>query len=321
MNGPFRAERKKKFLTPFWTYLHDFGEKIFFMKISENPGPLPGGEFFFSFFFSSRRFTFPPPPPKLALGLQEASVHLINFSLNLLDCEWLGVHPRYTGHTEVHCHERAVVFQLYITPLFFSNHLRFYNILYLFSNHPLQAIVENDFGKFKRVVTEDPSKMHARDHFGATPLLVCVLLNNIITKRIARWLLSRNPQLAQDMYTTDFFKGELSLHFAITNRDMDMTRLLLDHHPRGILPPPPPCYLGHRESDVMFVRALRGRLHSICLHPFPVKNQGSLFDCILFDSLLWRMPPPFGTATFQPSNKSCSSGGVNYVFPFRSLSL
>ena len=43
------------------------------MKISENPGPLPGGKFFFRFFFFFffRWFTFFPPPPKLALGLIE----------------------------------------------------------------------------------------------------------------------------------------------------------------------------------------------------------------------------------------------------------
>ena len=44
------------------------------MKISENPGPLPGGNFFFSsFFFFFRWFTFFPPPPKLALGLTVAA--------------------------------------------------------------------------------------------------------------------------------------------------------------------------------------------------------------------------------------------------------
>ena len=69
MNGPFRAEREKNFFDPFLDISSRFWGKIFSMKISENPGPLPGGKFFFSFFFFFfRRFTFFPPPPKLALG-------------------------------------------------------------------------------------------------------------------------------------------------------------------------------------------------------------------------------------------------------------
>ena len=71
MNGPFRTERGKKFFDPFLDISSRFWGKFFFMKISENPGPLPGGgeEFVFLVFFFFRRFTFSPPPPKLALGL------------------------------------------------------------------------------------------------------------------------------------------------------------------------------------------------------------------------------------------------------------
>eukprot|EP01061_Rhynchopus_euleeides_P007418 TRINITY_DN16472_c0_g1_i1.p1 TRINITY_DN16472_c0_g1~~TRINITY_DN16472_c0_g1_i1.p1 ORF type:complete len:1030 (+),score=278.70 TRINITY_DN16472_c0_g1_i1:441-3092(+) len=100
-----------------------------------------------------------------------------------------------------------------------------------------KAIVEGDVGRLKHVVSEDQTTMHARDHFGATPLLVCALLNTPVSKQMIRWLLSRNGKLAQDVYTTDFFKGELALHFTIVNRDLDMTRLLLDHYPDALLQP------------------------------------------------------------------------------------
>ena len=65
----FSSGARKLFVDPFLDISSRFWGKIFFMKISENPGPLPGGKFFFRFFFFPRRFTFFPPPPKLALGL------------------------------------------------------------------------------------------------------------------------------------------------------------------------------------------------------------------------------------------------------------
>ena len=37
------------------------------MKISENPGPLPGGKFFFSFFFFFPSVRFFPPSPKVSI--------------------------------------------------------------------------------------------------------------------------------------------------------------------------------------------------------------------------------------------------------------
>ena len=68
MNGPFRAEREKKFFDPFLDISSRFWGKIFSMKISENPGPLPGGKFFFFvFFFFFPSVHFFPPSPKVSI--------------------------------------------------------------------------------------------------------------------------------------------------------------------------------------------------------------------------------------------------------------
>ena len=77
MNGPFRAEREKKIFDPFLDISSRFWGKFFFMKISENPGPLPGGgeEFFFFVFFFFPSVHFFPPSPKVSIR-PESNVRL-----------------------------------------------------------------------------------------------------------------------------------------------------------------------------------------------------------------------------------------------------
>ena len=96
-------------------------------------------------------------------------------------------------------------------------------------------IVEGNFDGLITVVSQDESKMRLRDHLGAPPLCVCLLLNTDIHLKMARWLLKRQPSLAEDTYTNDFFKGECALHFTIIHRDIEMSRLLLEAHPEGLL--------------------------------------------------------------------------------------
>ncbi|KAJ9445203.1 Transient receptor potential cation channel subfamily A member 1 [Diplonema papillatum] len=98
-----------------------------------------------------------------------------------------------------------------------------------------KSIVEGDFEGLKTVVSNDPKKLQQRDHFGATPLLVCCLLNFPVHVRMAKWLLRTNQLLARDVYTTDFYRGETPLHFTIIHRDVEMTKLVLDAFPEGVL--------------------------------------------------------------------------------------
>eukprot|EP01064_Diplonema_japonicum_P025719 TRINITY_DN3713_c1_g1_i1.p1 TRINITY_DN3713_c1_g1~~TRINITY_DN3713_c1_g1_i1.p1 ORF type:complete len:1113 (+),score=218.87 TRINITY_DN3713_c1_g1_i1:2009-5347(+) len=98
-----------------------------------------------------------------------------------------------------------------------------------------KRIVQDDVQGMKDVIRRNPVKTKVRDHFGATPLLVCLLMNGPKKQEMAVWLLQHDPKLAADTYTTEAFDGELALHFAVLARDMRMARLLCEAYPKSVL--------------------------------------------------------------------------------------
>eukprot|EP01063_Lacrimia_lanifica_P020832 TRINITY_DN2810_c0_g1_i1.p1 TRINITY_DN2810_c0_g1~~TRINITY_DN2810_c0_g1_i1.p1 ORF type:complete len:1540 (+),score=321.57 TRINITY_DN2810_c0_g1_i1:43-4662(+) len=115
-----------------------------------------------------------------------------------------------------------------------------------------RAIVEGDFAEFEKIMTQQPVKAHARDHFGATPLLVAMLINRTPQRSMVQWLLRKNPALAQDAYFTDLFKGEIALHFAIVHRDMPAVNMLLKAYPEGLFKRATGAFFQDREGGCYF---------------------------------------------------------------------
>ena len=53
------------------------GRKKIFMKLSENPGPLPGGKIFLGFFFFLPLVHFFSPSPKVSIRPASGFLHLL----------------------------------------------------------------------------------------------------------------------------------------------------------------------------------------------------------------------------------------------------